>query len=921
LDDGDGRIAWDEMEHETASEKDTLTNAAPERRSTWRPRAFSTGIRARLIAIVLVPIMGIMTWATVSVTRQAKALARTQVLATEIDQLSEVIAARITLDQEYFPTQVRNVVRQYDLPGSFTSMIMGFNPDTEIVVTRAESDLAFQKPALERYQPKIADLRSLADDSRASTFDAVHAKFRAIDEDLKARSITMLNKIDRIPAGSTIESQLDDLVNTLVNVSALSNATTEQTHLLFELQSLARSDREIRSELAAADASAAIFIREVDEHAGPITLKALKEFRSDSSTILAGVVVHEALTQETSQLFSGAIDVSALTAAAGRYKSLLHRSDLARGLLTTTIEENGLLASSLRRNADNDMRQTLMQTAVLTLLSILIALYFARSISKPLLLLARRADAIRSGQLVGAPLDQAGPKEITAVTRAVNELVENLTLLDQQASSLAAGDLDSPALSRQLPGGLGVSMQATVDRLSSSIRNREELQLRLLHQASHDDLTGLPNRQSLTEFVDAALARSRRSKAPMAALFIDLDGFKSANDIHGHRFGDQVLILCAERLRASLRAGDFVARIGGDEFVIVAENLNGADEALRIADRFIDVLSQPVSIENKAANIGASIGIAIDLDGTATATALMRDADFAVYRAKASGRGHAELFDNTLRTEMEQRADVENAMLEAIRQGQLRLDYQPIVHVGPYQITDINSVEALIRWDRPGVGLVSPDYFIPLLESSPRMIDLGRWVLIHATKQLEAWSSHELMKDLSLTVNVSPRHLVAASFVADVTYALERSNIDPQRLVLEITETSLLDNVAVAAEHLAAVRALGIRIALDDFGTGFTSIRQLGELPIDILKIDRSFIGAMADRNTRTIVEMMVGVGKALGLLTVAEGVETPEQMSVLSNIGCFVHQGYLYHRPMRPDALEAQMTSIPVALTSNLVR
>jgi diguanylate cyclase (GGDEF)-like protein len=865
------------------------------------------------MAIVLVPIIGIMTWATISVVGQANALTRTERIAAEITALGDLIQARNALDRERFPTQVQLITKDYGIPGPLTSLIMGFNPKTEIENTRADTDAAFASPAFSTYQPRLAQLRELTDDG--ATFAVVLEKFQSIDTDLKVRSQATLDRLNDLPADSTIEAELDDLVLALVSAYGLSNATAEQTQLMFDLQSSDGEARPIRAQLASAQAIGNSFAKQTLANAGPRTNAALTEFSSSEATIAANELVDTALVEETTPIFSG-LDATTLNATANRFKTLLRRGDLARTVLTTTITENKAEATTLQDRAGGELRKTLTTTAGLALISMLIALYFARSISRPLLLLARRADAIRSGTLVGTHLREDGPKEITAVTRAVNELVDNLMILDQQASSLAAGDLDAPALTRLLPGGLGVSMQATVDRLSSSIRNREELQLRLAHQASHDDLTGLPNRQSLTEFVTAALARSHRSSVPMATLFIDLDGFKRANDVHGHRFGDQVLKLCAERLRSQLRAGDFASRIGGDEFVVVAENLSGPTEAITIANRFIEVLSQPVNIENKAANIGASIGIAIDMDGSATATTLMRDADLAVYRAKASGRGHAELFDNTLRTEMEQRSDVENAIVVAIDNNQLRLDYQPIVLLRPDGAgSTVSSVEALIRWDRPGVGLVRPDYFIPLLETSPRIIDLGRWVLATATQQLRAWSDHDDMKAVSIGINISSRHLVAASFVADVTKALDGSGIDPSRVILEITETSLLDNVAVAAEHLAAVRALGIRIALDDFGTGFTSIRQLGQLPIDILKIDRSFVAGICESHDRTIVEMMVGVGKALELVTVAEGVETAEQAAILSAMGCMVHQGYFHHRPVGPnDLLERiAMTGAPV--------
>jgi diguanylate cyclase (GGDEF)-like protein len=665
-------------------------------------------------------------------------------------------------------------------------------------------------------------------------------------------------------------------------------------------------NRAPRRRLAASEWAAKSRIEIIAGTAGPETKKSLKNYLANPAITGSVELIQQVLLSEPKPFVGNATDFGALQETAKRFTMVLKRAELARGILGTALTETRQRAVAAEQAAESLLVLTISMAVGLALVSFLIALAFARSISRPLRALAKRADRIGSGDLDGERLAERGPREVVQVNRAVNELVDNLSVLDRQASALAAGELNSEVFDEALPGALGTSMRETVGRLRNSIQNREDLQSQLSHQATHDDLTGLPNRKSLMEAIGAALARGRRSQTGVALLFIDLDGFKRANDAHGHRFGDQVLTLCAQRLLSELRTGDFVARIGGDEFVIVSEHISGPAEAINIANRYIATLSQPVTIDNKATNIGASVGIAIDFDGTATEAMLLRDADIAVYRAKATGRGHAEIFDLALRTEMERRADVEQAIVFAISNNELRLEYQPIVNVANVDSTGhartrISSVEALVRWDRSGKGLIGPADFIPLLETSPRIVDLGAWVMRTAMTQAANWP--EGAADLTISINVSTRHLVAASFVGDVRAALDTSRVRPSRVVLEITETSLVDNVAMAIEHLNAVREMGVRIALDDFGTGFTSIRQLTDFPVDILKIDRSFISGINDSGERSIVEMMVGVGRTLGLQTVAEGVETREQANLLADMGCATHQGYFHHRPLRPEA------------------
>jgi diguanylate cyclase (GGDEF)-like protein len=491
----------------------------------------------------------------------------------------------------------------------------------------------------------------------------------------------------------------------------------------------------------------------------------------------------------------------------------------------------------------------------------------------------------------------------------------------EQAQALAAGDLDHAVLGGAVPGVLGESVQASVEQLSRSIREQEALRSRLAEQAHHDALTGLLNRAGFLVVLEDALARARDEDRQVALLFVDLDGFKRANDSHGHSFGDDVLRLTAARIGTVSRVGDTVARLGGDEFVVIAEGIDGVDAATRLGERLVSAVSVPIELGGRTARIGASVGVAVSEDARVPASDLLADADQAVYRAKRSGRGRVEVCNDALRREVAERNDIEAALRNAIHSGELELHYQPVVDTSTQ---DLKGFEALVRWRRPGYGLVPPADFIPVAEASDLVIDLGRWVLAEATSQLVRWSSSPGMAGAHVSVNVSGRHLLNGAVVDDVREALEHSGLAADRLVVEITETVILADLDVAVAHLDALRALGVRIALDDFGTGYTSIGQLGRLPVDILKIDRAFVSELDQHQDRSIVELMVEVAHTLGLGLVAEGVEEAGQLGILQELTCDDVQGYLISRPMEAGDVHrwaaGQPSAIPeVALVRNL--
>jgi diguanylate cyclase (GGDEF)-like protein len=430
--------------------------------------------------------------------------------------------------------------------------------------------------------------------------------------------------------------------------------------------------------------------------------------------------------------------------------------------------------------------------------------------------------------------------------------------------------------------------------VKASTAQSDRLRDDLTHQAAYDSLTELANRVRALEIVEAALHRGRRSASSVGLLFVNLDHFKAVNDAHGHAVGDGVLQEMARRLRRSVSAGDTVGRLGGNEFVVVVEALDSEAALVALAERLVTAIAEPVRAGAHDVVVSASIGVALVRDGSTDADQLLRGADAALHRAKAAGRGRAEVFDDRLRRELQERAVLEAALRTSLADGDLELHYQPIVGVTTGRV---DGYEALVRWQRPGHGMVPPDDFIPTAELSDLICDVGRWVLGEATRQLAVWTARwpDVCGAMTVAVNISGRHLASASIVTDVAAALAAAGLAADRLVLEITETVLVDQPTADA-HMRALRELGVAVSIDDFGTGYTSISQLQHLSVDILKIDRSLVESSTS-GAIELVRLVIHAAHAFGLTVVAEGVESEAQLSSLKLAGCDTAQGHLFAR------------------------
>ncbi len=586
----------------------------------------------------------------------------------------------------------------------------------------------------------------------------------------------------------------------------------------------------------------------------------------------------------------------------GRMTDVLFRSsdrDALLGELVDTAVDSVLdLAAADREEAADDLRGTLALGLGMLAVSALGAWWLGRTVARSLGLLAGQATQISQGELVG--VEVLGPREVRTVSAALGEAVAGLRRIQDQAQAVARGDLDDALLDQPLPGPLGEVVHASIQQIVTSVRQREELQFALAHRATHDPLTELPNRAQALTLVTSALHRARRSGDMTGLLFVDLDGFKAVNDGHGHAAGDTVLREVAARMRSLVRPGDVVCRLGGDEFVVLVEPVRGERELMDLADRLIAAVSEPVDVPGARVGVGASVGVAVGRDGGADPDVLFVEAGTAAQRAKQHGRGRAEIFDETLRRSLAERAATEAAIAAALEGGGMRLVYQPVVDVTGQRL---HGFEALLRWERDGVP-VPPDQFIPVAEASSLICDVDRWVLHEATRQLAAWRAETPplpgMPEPTMAVNVSGRHLTDRRVVSHVAGALAASGLPPHLLVLEVTETVLVDD-PVALTHLAELRALGVAIAIDDFGTGYTSIGQLSSMPVDTLKVDRSFVTS-PDPGQRELVALVIRAAHTFGLSVVAEGVEEPDQLERLREQGCDHAQGFLIHRPLPAD-------------------
>jgi diguanylate cyclase (GGDEF)-like protein len=489
----------------------------------------------------------------------------------------------------------------------------------------------------------------------------------------------------------------------------------------------------------------------------------------------------------------------------------------------------------------------------------------------------------RSTGALEARMAHEGMRDAVAVTISGDGGVYGTLLVANRRSDVATFTAEDLALLEAFGGQVGVSI------------NNGRLEAELQQLAFHDSLTGLGNRALLSMRLQSALRRRRPAGTGPAVLLIDLDDFKTVNDSLGHSTGDRLLVAVADRLRGVLRPSDTIARLGGDEFAVVLEEIEDPRTVTDVGDRLVEALGGPFVLDGTVMRIHASTGIVIATGADENADTLLSQADVAMYRAKSRGKGCWELFEPTMQAAVQERHRLKLFLQRAIDRGSLFVEYQPIVDLARDELV---GVEALVRWEHPTRGLISPDEFIPLAEESGLILQLGREVLEKACEQAAAWQ--HIVPEFAVSVNVSARQIQEPGFAGDVAQLLRRWGLNPTRLILEITERAMVGDEHTTHEALTQVRDLGVRVAIDDFGTGYSSLSCLRDLPVDILKIAKPFVDGLGEgEQDRAFVTAIVRLAQTLQLDMIAEGIERQDQLDVLQGLRCGLGQGWLLGKPM----------------------
>jgi diguanylate cyclase (GGDEF)-like protein/PAS domain S-box-containing protein len=512
-----------------------------------------------------------------------------------------------------------------------------------------------------------------------------------------------------------------------------------------------------------------------------------------------------------------------------------------------------------------------------------------------------------------------------ALGRNIRDLVVHDELLDQAEaviSELQAGRTWSGEMLPRRKDGSYVPVLGTATPIfdergnlaamigvATDISERKTLEAELERRASHDPLTSLPNRGAFVDRLGQALLRTKRRKSTskVGVLFMDLDRFKTINDSLGHGAGDRLLVAIAERLKDRLRPEDVLARFGGDEFAVLLETVENPSEVIRVAQRIAETLQEPFTVEDHEVSVSTSVGIALGTAHTNDPEGMLREADVAMYRAKEQGPGCYAVFDPAMQTRAQERLELEADLRRALEQGEFVLFYQPEVSLHNGSMV---GFEALLRWQHPERGLLKPSAFVPLAEETDLITPIGRWVLEEACRQAKRWEEEHLpAPPATMEVNLSARQLARRGLAQTVEEALRRTNLDANALALDMTETVLIRALEDNAQALDALKKMGIRLCLDDFGTGYASLSYLNRLPVDRVKVDRSFVKGLGEKATdTTLVRMIIDLCHTLGVEVLAEVVETSEQAALLRDMGCDLGQGYYFAGPLPGEELAEQL-------------
>lgn len=882
-----------------------------------RDRYAASGLRNRMVALVMVPVLGMTGYTAVNVATGLHSSQQAQKGLRLVDDAVAIDHVRTGFAQEVVPNQgvaalgnaetmaALGVPKGVNLPlDALRHNVRSFARKTDEAVAaalarpglRTEMETMRARLVATRAElaPKAKGGKTLKDLSRANDMATQLSLDLARLETSKVVAATKLG-LD----GSTSDALRElDLV-----MRAVQNANLEGSqYMAIQTAATQAMLSGYQQHLAAQHANYLSAIDAIATTAGPGLKARLDQAQKNPDVAAFDRKLKAAITAPFKKRNLAAMNDAStgLTLDAGRNKEYSQ-------LLKYMTDVAAARAGAMKRHSYHLFLLNIAVNVLVELLVLALVIRITRSVTRPLSTMAGQVVELSQGQL--HPFAVEGPKEVRTVAGGLNSTVTTFQRIQQSAEAVVHGEFDAPVLNEPLPGRLGEAIHDSLTRIADAIAAQERAQAELEHRAGHDALTELPNRAQAMVAIESALHRANRLGHSTGLMFVDLDRFKQVNDTLGHEAGDKVLQLASDRMREVVRAGDMVARLGGDEFLILLENITDETDLQAMGERLVASLSEPMRLGDQQAIIGASVGVSVSRDGTIDPGALMREADAAVYEAKRGGRGRVNFFDENLRQIMSSRAEIEDAIVHGLANDEFELHYQPVVDL---KTERIKSLEALIRWHRPGYGMVPPDEFIPTAEMTNLINDVDRWTMRMAARQLATWNRTPGLEELAVGVNVSGRHMCSADILDEIVQVLDETGIAPAQLILEITETVVLDDPR-ALTNMSHLRELGVQIALDDFGTGFTSIGQLARLPIDILKIDRSFTSS-PDETHRTLVELMVTAAHAFGLEVVAEGVETERQVEQLRRVLADTGQGYFFARPAPAvaAALPVPTDSIP---------
>lgn len=860
-------------------------------------------IRTLLVAILIAPMTLI---AGISADRAVRAYQDAETadqIATDAGYLRELGRLRLAFLTEQIATELIMRSSQLDISKTELRLVFGGDAFEALRKAREDTDAMIASGVGRSQRDEIESVRIIrpAIDNQSKPPDEVTVAFSELDWAIANEIDDRIGALLERSRGLSRESNVSNALEGQRWASVIVGSSRQHLGIIAALSlGVSLPGRDNEALLVRHQTLITLARGELQHHARGATLEALVDLVETESTDRFMIAVNDALAGRPIVDRSDRIQIAILVnAGTARQQAVFRLSSFAN-------EEVAIEGERVSRASRADFRLAIVVLVALMLTAIAIGAIANRRISRPLSRLARRVN-----QLDGFTTDQTeesirGTHEINVVRDAIEELAAHLTTVDRQLRALADGNLDDPELQQTTSGSLGASVNAAMQKLSTSMAEQRALHERIAYEANHDTLTGLPNRNATMRLIDEQL-HTMPPGSQLSAVFIDADDFKRINHQHGHSTGDEVLKALARRLRTNSRDGDRVARFGGDEFLVI--RTGDAADVDQHAQRVLALFEEPVATSQGHFSVHVSIGAATaGPDGDSTT--LLREADVALREAKRLGKRRAVAFNDSLRRKLQVQEIVRDDLARALANNALEVHYQPIIDMKSRRIT---SLEALLRWPTGEPDYRSPSVFIPAAEATDLIVDIDRWVLQQAARQIARWQEADsALNGVNVSVNLSGRHLTAPGLATDLLTIVEAEGARATDITFELTETVLINDLDTVSQQLSDLRSRGFGVAIDDFGTGFTSLAHLRCLPASTLKIDKTLIDELNSKSGRTMTALVVKMGESLGMSVVAEGVEREEQFKTLQSLGCSRVQGWLFAAAMGPAELEAFTMPLP---------